>query len=161
MSPSRTSWSSPPPVVPSCAVLGTMRLLLRWGGVEASPRRPPTQAAAGGLPDQRRFRGRRAPGVAPAPLLPAPAVPPLPFLLVPFVLATPFAEPLAEAGGCLRATGFAPGFFAGGSATSGSGASASGLTSGRTGFWPGRGASACRLTTACSFFSACSASILR
>src|SRR6478672_7178436 len=58
MSPSRTSWSSPPPVVPSCAVLGTMRLLLRWCGVEASPRQPPTQAAAGGLPDQRRFRGR-------------------------------------------------------------------------------------------------------
>ena len=140
-----------------------MRLLLRWCGVEASPRRPPTQAAAGGLPDQRRFRGRRAPGVAPAPLLPAPAVPPLPFLPVPFVFATPFVEPLAEAGGCFRATGYAPGFFAGGAATSGSGVSASGsgLSSGRTGFWPGRGASACRLTTACSFFSACSASIRR
>ena len=97
-----------------------MRLLLRWCGVEASPRRPPTQAAAGGLPDQRRFRGRRAPGVAPAPLLPAPVEPLLPFFAllffaVPFV-AEPFGlAPFADAGACLRMTGLAPGFFAGGS----------------------------------------------
>src|SRR3954454_568414 len=142
MSPSRTSWSSPPPVVPSCAVLGTMRLLLRWCGVAASPRRPPTQAAAGGLPDQRRFRGRRAPGVAPAPLLPAPAVPPLPFLPEPFVFATPFVDLFAAAGDCFRATGLAPGFFAGGPAGSISGVSASSALAsasasactGRTGF---------------------------
>src|SRR6188508_1254876 len=117
MSPSLTSWSSPP-AVPSCAVLGTMRLLLRSCGVETSPRRPPTRAAAGGLPDQRRFRGRRAPGVAPAPLLPAPAVPPLPFLLVPFVFATPLGDLFAAAGDCFRATGLAPGFFGGGPASS-------------------------------------------
>src|SRR6476619_5308472 len=43
MSPSRTSWSSPP-AEPSCAVLGTMRLLLRWCGVE----RAATTADAGG-----------------------------------------------------------------------------------------------------------------
>src|SRR5690242_20511543 len=115
MSPSLTSWSSPP-AGPSCAVLGTMRLLLRWCGGEASPRRPPTRAVAGGLPDQRRFRGRRAPGAAPAPLLPAPAVPPLPFLPEPFALpaplvfATPLVEPFADAGVCLRVTGLAPGF---------------------------------------------------
>jgi hypothetical protein len=68
-------------------------------------------------------------------------VPPLPFLPVPFVLATPFVDPFAAAGGCLRVTGLAPGFFAGGPAGSGpagsgsSGASAStGFASGRTGF---------------------------
>src|SRR6478735_2413389 len=111
-----------------------MRLLPGWCGVAAAA------AAAGGrdgLPGQRRFRGRRAAGVVPVLALPAPAVPLSPlslFFAVPFVLATPFVE----AGACFRATGFAPGFFAGGSV---------GLGSGRTGFWPGRGASACRLAT--------------